>query len=431
MRLLSICSSVSALLLAISFANGLNAQTTTTGGLTGVVTDQSKAVVPNADVEIRDSRRGRIQSIKTDREGVYRFFFLAPSTYTLKVTHECFRKASRTVTVLLGPPGTVNITLEIAKASSEITVSDEAPLIQAESGDASATMNQKQISEVPNPGNDLTYIVQTTPGVVMNTDVPNSTGMNFSILGMPSTSYLYSMDGVDNPPTGVLGLLLGQNQIQEATVVSTGYSGQFGNAAGGNIDYVTKSGTNQLHGNAQYYWNGRVLNANDWFNNALGYPRPFDIANQWAGSFGGPIRKDKLFFFFDTEGLQVLIPSIAQVLIPSPQFEDVTINNIDTRFGANSASQAFYQKLFDLYNAAPGASSASAGSFVKGDLGCAGPLRSLFPADVPCVMHFLSNLGTPSQDVLTAVRTDWNLTRNDRIFFRFQDDTGHTSPGVA
>jgi hypothetical protein len=229
----------------MSFASGLNAQTTSSGGLTGVVTDQSKAVVPDADVEIKDSRKGTIQSIKTDREGVYRFFFLAPSTYTLKVTHEGFRKASRTVTVLLGPPGTMNITLEIAKASSEITVSDEAPLMQGENGDVSATMSQKQVSEVPNPGNDLTYIVQTTPGVVMNTDVPNSRGMNFSILGMPSTSYLYSIDGVDNPPTGVLGLLLGQNQIQEATVMSTGYSGQFGNAAGANIDYVTKSGTNQ------------------------------------------------------------------------------------------------------------------------------------------------------------------------------------------
>ena len=411
--------------LLASSANRLNAQTTTSGGLTGVAADQSGAVVPNADIEIRDNAKGTSQSAKTDREGVYRFFFLAPGRYTLTVSREGFEKESRAVNVLLGPPGTVNITLKIAKANSEFKVSDEGPLIQAENGDVSATMSQKQVSEVPNPGNDLTYIVQTTPAVVMNTDVPNSTGMNFSILGMPSTSYLYSIDGVDNPPTGVLGLLLGQNQIQEATVVSTGYSGQFGNTAGGNIDYVTKSGTNQFHGNAQYYWNGRVLNANDWFNNAFSYPRPFDIANQWAGSFGGPIRKDKLFFFFDTEGLQVFIPSIAQVLIPSPQFEDATVRNVDRRFGENSASHAFYEKLFDLYNAAPGANSASAGSFVKGDLGCAGPLRSLLPSDVPCVMHFLSNLGTPSQDVLTAARTDWNL-RNDRIFFRFQDDTGHT-----
>jgi hypothetical protein len=127
------------------------------------------------------------------------------------------------VNVLLGPTVSVNMTLAIVEVRSEITVPDEAPLIQAEDGDASATMNQKQISEVPNPGNDLTYIVQTTPGVVMNTDVPFG-GMNFSMFGMPSTSSLYSVDGVDNPSTGVLGILLGQNQTQEATVVSTGYS---------------------------------------------------------------------------------------------------------------------------------------------------------------------------------------------------------------
>src|SRR5438046_3373171 len=122
-------------------------------------------------------------------------------------------------------------------------------------------MHQKQISEVPNPGNDLTYVVQTAPGVVMNTDSSNNTLGNFSILGMPGTSYHYTNDGVDENEnsenlsmTGSLGLVLGQNQIQEATIVSTGYSGQFGGAAGGNINYLSKSGSREFHGNAQYYW---------------------------------------------------------------------------------------------------------------------------------------------------------------------------------
>src|SRR6266851_1060666 len=381
---------VAVLLVTALLVGGADGQTTSSGALSGVVIDKTNAVVPNAAVEIKDVAKGTTDSTKTNGEGVYQFSFLRPGKYALSVTDPGFQEERRSVTVQVGPPVTVNITLQVAKTSSEITVSGEAPIIQAETGDVSTTVNQKQISEVPNPGNDLTYIVQTTPGVVMNTDVPNAPGMNFSILGMPSTSYLYSIDGVDNPPTGVLGLLLGQNQVQEATVVSTGYSGQFGNAAGGNINYVTKSGSNQFHGNAQYYWNGRVLNANDWFNKPLGNPRPFDIANQWAGSFGGPIRKDKLFFFFDTEGLRVLLPTISQTLIPSPQFEAATIANIDSRFGAASASDAFYKQLFNLYNAAPGASSATSGSFVPGDLGCIGLPISL-GAGVPCVMHFLSN----------------------------------------
>ena len=404
-----------------------SAQTTSSGSLTGVVSDQTNAAVPNAQLEIKDVAKGLAQTTNTDRGGTYHFFFVTPGRYTLSVSHAGFREERRTVNVLLGPPITVNITLAIAQATSEITVADAVPLIQAENGDASATVSQKQIAELPNPGNDLTYIVQTTPAVVMNTDVPNAPGMNFSILGMPSTSYLYSIDGVDNPPTGALGLLLGQNQVQETTVVSTGYSGQFGNAAGGNINYVTKSGSNQFHGNAQYFWNGRVLNANDWFNNAFGVPRPFDIANQWAGSFGGPIRKDKLFFFFDSEGLRLLVPSIAQVLIPSAQFEDATIKNIDSRFGATSSSDTFYKKIFNLYNTAPGASSALAGNFQPGDLGCVGQLATLLSPGVPCVMHFLSNLGNPSQDALTAARVDWNPGASDRIFFRLQHDSGHTT----
>jgi carboxypeptidase family protein len=423
----AVCCLIGALLF---LANRPAAQTTNSGALTGVITDQTNAVVPDAEVEIKDSTRGTTHSARTDREGLYQFFFLPPGKYILSVTHGGFREERRSVDVLLGPPITVNVMLAIAQASAEIKVFDEAPLIHAENGDASATIQRKQISEVPNPGNDLTYIVQTTPGVVMNTDVPNSPGMNFSIIGMPGAAYLYSIDGVDNPRMGVLGLLLGQNQVQEATVVSTGYSGQFGNAAGGNINYVTKSGSNQFHGNAQYYWNGRVLNANDWFNNAFGVPRPFDIANQWAASSGGPIRRDKLFFFVDTEGLRVLVPAIAQMLIPSPQFEAATISNVDSRFGATSASHAFYRQLFDLYNAAPGASTAVGGSFAPGDLGCAGVPISL-GSNVPCVMHYLAGLSVPSQDTLIAERVDWNLGNSDRIFFRLQRDASHTTQPSA
>jgi hypothetical protein len=431
MRIWPLSVVLALLILTASVLQKLNAQTTSSGALAGVVTDQTGAVIVEAEVEIRDNSKGTTQSTRTDREGAYQFFFVAPGRYTLTVTHTGFREEKRTVNVLLGLSVSVNITLAIAQARNEITVADEVPLIQAENGDASATMNQKQISEVPNPGNDLTYIVQTTPGVVMNTDV---SGSNFSILGMPSGSYLYSIDGVDNPPIGALGLLLGQNQVQEATVISTGYSGQFGNAAGGNINYITKSGSNQFHGNMQYYWNGRVLNANDWFNknselsNGMPNRAPFDIANQWAASFGGPLRKERLFFFFDTEGLRVLVPQINRVLIPSPQFEDATIKNIDFRFGATSASHTFYRRLFDLYNAAPGARSASPGSFDSNDLGCEG--LPILGAGFPCVMHFIEPRGSPSQDALTALRVDWNLGRSDRIFFRVQHDAGHVTVNV-
>jgi hypothetical protein len=422
------------LLVVACLSSELSAQTTTSGGLAGVITDQSKAVIPDAAVEIKDTGKGTTETTKSDREGVYRFFFLAPARYLLTVTHAGFRKESRTVNVLLGPAVSVNVTLEIAKASSEVTVTAGGPLIQAENADVSATMNQKQISEIPNPGNDLTYIAQTAPGVVMNTDIVQS-GFNFSILGMPGTSYLFTIDGMNNNDaalnaslSGALGLAMGQNQIQEATVISTGYSGQFGGAAGGNINYVTKSGSNEFHANAQYYWNGRVFNANDWFNNAFGVARPFDNVNQWAGSFGGPIKKNKLFFFFDTEGLRLLIPQPSFVSIPSLQFEAATIANIDLRFGASSASDAFYKQIFRLYNAAPGASPVVLGGLSPNDeTGCTGFVDPNDPhgpghGNVPCARYFLSTRSRPSSDTLTSGRLDWDIGKNDRASFRLQRD---------
>jgi len=424
----------SVLLLAVPFAIDLNAQTTTSGGLTGVITDQSNAVVPNADVEIKDNRKGTIHSTRTDQEGVYRFFFLAPSSYVLTVAHEGFRKESRAVNVLLGPPGTVNVTLEIVQVHSEITVIHDVPLIRAENGDVSTTMNQKQISEVPNPGNDLTYVVQTAPGVVMNTD-QSGVSSNFSILGMPGTSNLFTVNGMNDNDNyfnlnraGSLGLLLGENQIQEATVVGSGYSAQFGGAAGGNINYITKSGSNGFHGNAQYYWNGRVLNANDWFNKAFGNPRPFDIANQWAGSLGGPIKKDRLFFFFDTEGLRLVIPQYFFVTIPSLPFETATIANIDSKFGPTSASDIFYKEIFRLYNAAPGATSAQPGDFTGG-LGCTGfsDQKTGLGINIPCAAHFFTSHGRPSQDTLTSGRLDWNASNTDRAFLLLQYDNGYNA----
>ncbi len=422
------------LLLLLCLSNKLSAQTTASGGLTGVVTDPSSAAVPNAIIELRDNAKGTTQATNTDREGVYQFFFLAPGKYTLTVTKDRFRTDSRAVNVLLGPPVTVNVMLELATESTTVKVTGEAPLIRAENGDVSTTMNQKQISEVPNPGNDLTYIAQTAPGVVMDTD---QAGALFSILGMPGTSYLHTMDGMnDNDNSvnlnlvGVLGLLLGQNQIQEATVVSTGYSGQFGGAAGGNINYITKSGSNGFHGNAQYYWNESVLNSNDWFVNAIGKSRPFDIANQWAGSFGGSIKRDKLFFFFDTEGLRLLIPHLFFVTIPSPQFETATIVNIDSRFGSTSASDAFYKRIFGLYNAAPGASSARPGGFIPvtdptGCTGFKGP--NGLGTSAPCAFHFITSRGSPNDDTLTSGRVDWIASKNDRAFLRLQYDRGRNT----
>jgi hypothetical protein len=428
MRLRRLLQFLPIALLVLCFTCRLSAQTTTSGGLAGVVTDPSGAVVPNAEVGIKDNAKGTIQLTKTDPEGVYQFFFLPPGSYTLTVTHDGFKKESRAISILLGTPVSLNISLEIMKAGTTVRVEGEAPLLNAENGDVSTTINQQQISEVPNPGNDITYVAQTTPGAIMNTE--HGFG-NFSILGMPGTSNLFTINGMydnDNSAninlSGATNMTLGQNQIQEATVVTNGYWGEFGGAAGANINYITKSGSNSFHGNAVYYWNGWALNANDWLNNALGTPRPFSNANQWAGSFGGPIKKDKLFFFFDIEGLRVFLPIPAQVVLPSAQFEAATIANIDSIFGPSSASDAFYKQMFNLYNGTPGASVATPGSF-SDHLGCNGFVGpNGLGTTTPCAVHFQKTIGQPGYDSILPGRLDWNIGSNDRAFLFLQYEHG-------
>ena len=304
------------LLLASLFSNKLNAQTTSSGGLTGVVSDPSRAVVPDAIVELKDNAKGDTQSTRTNAEGEYLYSFLRPGNFTLTVTHPGFKVTSRVLDISLGPPATMNVQLALESDRTTVLVTEDSPFIKAENGDVSTTMNQFQVSQVPNPGNDLTYIAQTAPGVIMNTDNAGSSFTNFSSLGMPGDSNLFTLNGMNDNSlganvniSGALNLLLGQNEVQEATVVSYGYSGQFGSAAAANVNYITKSGGDVFHGNAEYFWNGRILNANNWINNATGSPRPFSNANQWAGSFGGPIKRDKLFFFFNTEGIGLLLPT--------------------------------------------------------------------------------------------------------------------------
>jgi hypothetical protein len=334
------------------------------------------------------------------------------------------------VEVPLGSHATLNIVLKIALQRSTIQVTEQAPLIRAESGDVTATINRQEIDELPNPGNDRTYIVQTAPGMVMNTDYGVG---NFSNLGMPGTSNLFTVNGmtfndfgVNVNASGALGLTLGTNEVEEAAVVSNGYSGQFGGAAGANVTYITRSGGNQYHGNAKYYWNGRILNANDWFNNATGTPRQPDNVSEWAASLGGPIKKDKLFFFLNTEGAIVLIPSPpSQVVLPSPQFAAATIKNIDAIFGPSSASDAFYSRMFNLYAVAPGASRALLGDPTGGP-GC-GSFQWPDPSmmGTPCAVHFSTSISRPSDQALVSGRIDWNSNRGDRAFLVVQYEHGN------
>jgi hypothetical protein len=420
----------------------LLAQSSTTGEISGTVSDPSGAVVSNVPVTLKNIDKGYTQSATTNSQGAYRFSLLAPGNYAISATAPGFKTTTVTQPVAVGAVAIANITMELGTTGVTVEVSGDSPLLQADSSEISTTMNERAVQSLPNPGNDLSFIAQTAPGSVMNTE---SGFGNFSSFGISATSNLFTMNGMyDNDPflnvnnSGATNLLLGNNEIQEASVTSNGYSGQYGGFAGATVNYVTKSGSNQFHGNAAYWWNGSAMNANDWFHNNTTpvTPKTFDNANQWAASFGGPIKKDKAFFFANYEGLRVLVPVTQTVTYPSPQFQTSTLANLPAI--GQGAQIPYFQNMFNLWNNAPGTSRSTPIPLGGTSLGgCSTPAAGglngvasllpgapLFGTAVPCANSFQAADSALTHEFLLAGRVDVNLKNNDKIFIRAQEDKG-------
>jgi outer membrane receptor protein involved in Fe transport len=400
------------------------AQSITSGDITGVVSDPSGAVVPNATVTATNTNTGVVHHATTNGEGVYRFSFLQPGPYKLSINAQGFQPAARNVQVSVGQAANGNVALAVTAATTTIEVTT--PALQVENADVSTTFSQEQIALVPNPGNDLSAIAQTSPGAVMNTQ---SGFGNFSSFGLPGTSNLFTIDGQnDNDPflnlnnSGATNLLLGANDVQEATVTTNGYSSQYGQLAGAQVNYVTRSGGNNFHGNATYYWNGRVMNANNYFNNqqiqgSPSVPKPFDNTNQWAVGFGGPIIKDKTFFFFDYEGLRIVLPTTGQVRIPTPGFEAATIANLTSK--GLTASIPFYQNIFALYNGTPNAANGTPGPCAATSFT---PPAGFDPNN--CRLTVQNTATNFTHEYQVSLKLDHKFNEKDSLFARVQNDHG-------
>jgi hypothetical protein len=284
---------------------------------------------------------------------------LKPGQYSLTLERAGFKKQERRTNVAVGQVATLNCTLEMGQASETIEVTAAASVANTETSGVATTYDQRIVQDVPNPGGDLTNIAQTAPGATMNTSGGYG---NLTVNGMPATSNLFTVNGEnDMDPffninnSGATNLTLGVNEIQEATVVTNTYSGQYGQQAGAQVTYITKSGTNDLHGSVKYDWNGRVMNANDWFANNSNTPRPFANANQWGADLGGPIFKNKTFFYVDYEGLRYVLPTVQNTFISTPFYRDGVLADIAA---TQPASLPLYQKLFGVWLGAPGAQNA-------------------------------------------------------------------------
>src|SRR5215475_2796964 len=325
--------SLSLLALLFLFAsNAARAQSIVTGAISGTVTDSSGAIIADAKVTLINESTQETQSVSTNESGVYQFPLLKPGRYSVSVEREGFRRLTQKTDVLLGQTANINVRLEVGETSQSVEINESTPLLQTEDGNITSNVDLRTLQNIPNPGGDLSYIAQISPGVTMNTSNGGGYG-NFTAFGLPATANLFTINGNDyNDPflnlnnSGASNLLLGSNEVEEVAVVSNGYTGQYGRQAGAQVDYTTKSGTPSFHGDAVYYWNGSTLNANDFFLNQAGEARPFENNNQWAASLGGPIKKDKAFFFVNTEGLRYTFGSSTQVFVPTQGLQNYILN---------------------------------------------------------------------------------------------------------
>jgi hypothetical protein len=415
-------------------ATSLWSQSLISGDLAGSVYDSAGAVVANAPLVLKNIDSGETRTSTTSELGAYRFALLKPGHYELKSAAPGFRPQVVQTQVQVGQQTTLNIRLSVSTLDTTVEVNSQSEsLLQTDHADISTAFDEQQVQYVPNPGNDLTYVAQISPGALMNTE--QGTG-NFDVFGLPGSSNVFTVDGGFEDTYGInanysaaSNLLLGNNDVAEVTVVSPAYEGQYGSSSGAFVTELTKSGGTNYHGNAVYWWNGRTLNANDYFNKQSEpfTPRPFDNANQWATSLGGPIPHagGKLHFFFDNEGIRLILPTSRFVYIPSPAFQQAVLSNIAS---VSPSQEAFYKSLFAVYNGAQGA--AQAGTVSGADSsGCNGQAPIIDGVQfglgaAPCAVQFRSEAGNSTQETIYVGRVDYDLGAKDHVFAHFKIDKG-------
>src|ERR1035437_6305627 len=421
-------------------------QSETTSAITGQVLDQSGGAVAGATVTVTHGEMGLRRQVHTDESGRFGFPELRPGSYSVRVQAAGFDdQVNPSVTAGLGETRSVNFTLKISEAQADMTVMSEAPLINVENPNTTTTLTGKAIQDLPNPGGDMTYPAQFAPGALINTAgssndfVGGQNGYgNVQFNGLPALSNAYIVDGLgtNDPLTNLnsglaTNLVLGLNSISEVTVNTTSYAVDQGRYGASQITYVTKSGTNSFHGNLYELWNGSKLNAADFFTNATpGNHKPRSTVNHFGGSLGGPVRRNRLFFFTDFEQLRIALPIVTPVTVPSAPFASYVLaalprGGVDSVTGAAYPAEPqlvpFYRNLFSLYRGAGGTPLAV--------LGCpfdtAGAVAAGAPPDGNgCALRRSVSQSSGDHEQVVTARLDYNINAANTTWYRFQSDTG-------
>src|ERR1035441_1122782 len=356
----------------------LLAQSGTSSALTGTVADKSGAVIPNAQVKATEVNTGAVRIVQSNADGRFLFSQVNPGTYRIEIHSAEFGPAqSQPTSVSVGQTVTVNFTLFPAATEQSVEVREQFGLMSLENPNTSTTLEAETIKNLPNPGQDLTYVEQFAPGALMNTagssnDAKAAGGYgNVEFNGLPATSNGYILDGFDanDPFLGLniglsTNLVIGLDALQEATVNTNSYAVDQGRYGASQVNYFTKSGTNQFHGDVYEIWNGSLLNATDFFLHANDTPgniarKPRSTVNEFGVSVGGPIRTNRLFFFAHYEGIRIALPLVARTTVPSAAYQQYVLQQLplggtdpinSTALPAQPQEVAFFQNMFALYS---------------------------------------------------------------------------------
>src|SRR5881409_291119 len=300
---------------------------TSTAAILGVVKDASGALVPGVSITVKHTESGLTRTAISSERGGYNLPLLPVGAYEITTTMPGFKQQVRSgINLIVGQEAVVDLTLEVGAAAELVTVTEEAPLVNTTTSSTSGVITEQQVKELPLNGRSFDQLITLNVGVsnaTSNTLDSGSWNM-FSVAGKRPETNRFIINGIDwvggnangqyITPEGASRQLLGVEAVREFNVLTATYSAEYGKRAGGQINIVTTSGTNQLHGTAFEYLRNSALDARNFFDQTIGAP-PFK-RNQFGGSLGGPIKKDKMFAFGTYEGFQERLSRSSASVVP-------------------------------------------------------------------------------------------------------------------
>jgi hypothetical protein len=403
-----------------------------TGQITGTVMDQTGAVVPNAKVTVKGVATGSVRTATTNASGIYTVTNLQPAEYTVTVEATGFSTKSVSVNVAVGSRVGQDIQLQVGQTGTTIEVAETATTVNTETQTLGGIVNSQQIVELPSINRNPYALVGTVGNVSGNT--PDGRGAGFAINGQRASSTNVLLDGVANNDefAAVIGQAVPLDAVQEFSVLTNNFTAEFGRATGGIVNAVTKSGTNGFHGTAYEFNRLSHLASNDFNSNANGIPKAVFTRNQFGYSLGGPVKKNKLFFFSSTEWTRIRSTANNDAYIPTSNLlalADPKTQAFFSKYGALSSGitvlglatkASLLGQGVDLCKGlAPTSKCASIGSGV--------PLFQRISFTVPAD----SGGGFPQNTYSTVNRVDYNMSEKTQMYFRYAYSNEKDFPGAT